>query len=178
MNITINKKQSPSFGVLKLNENAAKILAKEITNNPNPAAAEKNFIENIAEPINKLKDTIICNDNRVLIKYADKKECHWVLETTMGKFAISNGYTNKKLSFFTNKERNGYCPDLKTLSFESSEEANAFKEKIRSSSPLIGDLLCAKKYMEQTELLRAQKYTEQKETSTDAVAQRLKDLYF
>lgn len=166
MNISINQNQSPSFGVLKLRENSAKILTDEIAKKTNAIAAEKYLAENIVEPIQKLKDTIICNDRGVSIVDSLTNKTDSVLDTTMGKFALSYGYADNQLTFFTNAEGMGYSPSRRTLSFESSEEANKFREKIRSmTSPLMGDLLCAKLYLEQ------------KEISNNADTQRLHNLY-
>lgn len=165
MNITINQNQSPAFGILKLKGYAARTIADEIAKKPDPVAAEKYFIENIAEPINRLKSTIICDNDMVSIMDESTGTVNHVLDTTMGKFAISNYYGSNNLSFFTNMQNFGYSPSYKILSFASSEEANKFREKVRSSIPLIGDLLCAKKYVEQTE------------SSPEEIEQKLKNLY-
>ena len=76
MNVSsVQNNNSQSFGMaLKLKGNGAKKLAESFHDAKAPKTAEKIFMEEIAEPIQRLKSEVIYDGKRVLVKDANNPD--------------------------------------------------------------------------------------------------------
>ena len=141
----INNQNSTSFGVLKIDRTIAHKIAQEIHSKPNPEIAEKYFIENIAEPIHRLKSMVIANDNApIVVKGPDKNQGPvYPICEKYGKFPIDLGFGNN-VRIFTSSPNGGYNVNYTYLEFSTKEEAKNFYNECMNSSELFGHLLCAR----------------------------------
>lgn len=145
MNISINNQnQSPAFGHLKLNHEAAARIAFEIQSAKSPQAEGVRFIREIAEPINKLKSTVTCNDTNVFLeRFGRKGISEYIVSSKWCKFAPEHCY-DKIVTIFTSTSSGGYNVNRSFVSFESSEEADQFIKQVKSFEEIESNLLCAK----------------------------------
>jgi hypothetical protein len=179
----INNQNSISFGVLKIDRAVARKIAQEIHSKPNPQAAEKYFIENIAEPIHKLKSIVTATEKAPITVKGPKENQGpiYPICEKYGKFPINLGYDNN-VRIFTTYPNGGYNASYKYLEFPTREEAMNFYNECMHSSELFGRLLCARelgKEYDKSALARLKDSCsyEAKNCSLDATVEKLEKLY-